>query len=76
MTVTGRTMADNLAALDPPAPDGDVVHVLSDPIHAQGGIAVLTGSLAKAASSRSDTEPDVSTAISTSPKASLCSDGR
>src|SRR5450631_1735389 len=46
MTVTGRTMADNLAALDPPAPDGDVVHVLSDPIHAQGGIAVLTGSLA------------------------------
>ena len=36
MTVTGRTMADNLAALDPPAPDGDVVHVLSDPIHAPG----------------------------------------
>jgi dihydroxy-acid dehydratase len=46
MTVTGRTMADNLAALDPPAPDGDVVHPMSDPIHAQGGIAVLTGSLA------------------------------
>jgi len=46
MTVTGRTMAENLQALDPPAPDGDVVHVLSDPIHAQGGIAVLTGSLA------------------------------
>jgi dihydroxy-acid dehydratase len=46
MTVTGRTMADNLAALDPPAPDGDVVHTMSDPIHAQGGIAVLTGSLA------------------------------
>jgi len=46
MTVTGRSMADNLAALDPPAADGDVVHPLSDPIHAQGGIAVLTGSLA------------------------------
>ena len=46
MTVTGRTMAQNLESLDPPAPDGDVVHVLSDPIHAQGGIAVLTGSLA------------------------------
>ena len=46
MTVTGRTMAQNLEALDPPAPDGDVVHVLSDPIHPQGGIAVLTGSLA------------------------------
>ena len=39
-------MAQNLEALDPPAPDGDVVHVLSDPIHPQGGIAVLTGSLA------------------------------
>ncbi len=46
LTVTGQTMAENLAALDPPAPDGDVVHPLSDPIHAQGGIAVLTGSLA------------------------------
>jgi len=44
--VTGRTMAENLSALDPPAPDGDVVHVISDPIHAQGGIAVLRGSLA------------------------------
>ena len=46
MTVTGRTMAENLAALDPPAPDGEVVHPLSAPIHTQGGIAVLTGSLA------------------------------
>ena len=46
LTVTGRTMAENLATLDPPAPDGDVVHPLGDPIHADGGIAVLTGSLA------------------------------
>jgi len=46
MTVTGKTMAENLAALAPPAPDGDVVHVMGDPIHTQGGIAVLTGSLA------------------------------
>jgi dihydroxy-acid dehydratase len=46
LTVTGRTVAENLAAIDPPAPDGDVVHRLSDPIHAVGGIAVLTGSLA------------------------------
>jgi dihydroxy-acid dehydratase len=46
LTVTGKTMAENLANLAPPAPDGDVVHPLSDPIHAQGGIAVLTGSLA------------------------------
>jgi hypothetical protein len=30
-----------LRALDPPAPDGDVVHSLRNPIHAQGGIAGL-----------------------------------
>jgi dihydroxy-acid dehydratase len=46
LTVTGRTMAEELAELDPPAPDGDVVHPLSDPIHAVGGIVVLTGSMA------------------------------
>ncbi|HEY9557536.1 MAG TPA: dihydroxy-acid dehydratase [Acidimicrobiales bacterium] len=46
LTVTGKTVAENLADLDPPAPDGDVVHPLSDPIHEIGGIAVLTGSLA------------------------------
>jgi dihydroxy-acid dehydratase len=46
LTVTGKTMAENLADLDPPAPDGDVVHALGDPIHAIGGIAVLRGSLA------------------------------
>jgi dihydroxy-acid dehydratase len=46
LTVTGRTVAENLAALDPPAPDGSVVRPLSDPIHADGGIAILHGSLA------------------------------
>jgi dihydroxy-acid dehydratase len=46
ITVTGRTVAENLAALDPPAPDGEVLHSLSDPLHAQGGLAILTGSLA------------------------------
>ena len=46
LTVTGRTMAENLAELDPPAPDGSVVRPLSEPIHADGGIAVLSGSLA------------------------------
>jgi dihydroxy-acid dehydratase len=46
LTVTGKTVAENLAALDPPAPDGDVVHALTNPIHTQGGIAVLRGSLA------------------------------
>jgi dihydroxy-acid dehydratase len=46
LTVTGRTIAENLAALDPPAPDGDVVHPLTDPIHTDGGLAILRGSLA------------------------------
>jgi len=46
LTVTGHTIAENLAALDPPAPDGTVVHPLSDPIHADGGLAILTGTLA------------------------------
>jgi dihydroxy-acid dehydratase len=46
LTVTGKTIAENLAALDPPAPDGEVVHPLSDPIHVSGGIAILRGSLA------------------------------
>ena len=46
LTVTGKTMAENLADINPPAPDGDVVHPLTNPIHAEGGIVVLTGSLA------------------------------
>ncbi len=46
LTVTGRTMAENLAAVGPPAPDGVVIHPLTDPLHASGGIAVLQGSLA------------------------------
>jgi dihydroxy-acid dehydratase len=46
LTVTGLTVAENLAAMSLPRPDGSVVHRLSDPIHAVGGIAVLTGSLA------------------------------
>ena len=31
MTVTGKTMAENLSDIDPPAPDGDVIHPLSAP---------------------------------------------
>ena len=46
ITVTGKTVAENLADLDAPAPDGVVVHPLSSPINTQGGIAVLRGSLA------------------------------
>ncbi len=46
LTVTGKTVAENLAELASPAPDGDVVRPFSQPIHVQGGIAVLRGSLA------------------------------
>lgn len=46
ITVTGQTMAENLALLDPPGPDGEVVHRFGDPLHDIGGIAVLTGTLA------------------------------
>ena len=46
VTVTGRTIAENLADLAPPPPDGAVLHPLSAPIHADGGIAILRGSLA------------------------------
>lgn len=46
LTCTGKTMAENLAEINPPLPDGDVVHPVSDPIHAEGGINILSGSLA------------------------------
>src|SRR3954471_7900198 len=46
VTVSGRTMAEELALLDPPGVDAEVVHPLSSPLHPVGGIAVLRGSLA------------------------------
>jgi dihydroxy-acid dehydratase len=46
LTVTGRTVAENLAAAPPPAPDGEVVRPIDRPIHVDGGIAILHGSLA------------------------------
>ena len=46
LTVTGRTMVENLEALDAPAPDGTVIRALTNPIHRTGGITVLHGSLA------------------------------
>src|SRR5512141_2166575 len=46
LTVTGRTMAENLADIAPPDVDGKVVRALSEPIHRTGGITVLRGSLA------------------------------
>jgi dihydroxy-acid dehydratase len=46
LTVTGRTVAENLDALDPAAPDGQVIRPLSNPVHGQGGTGILYGSLA------------------------------
>lgn len=46
LTCTGKTLAENLAEIDPPGPDGVVVHPLDAPINAEGGILVLRGSLA------------------------------
>jgi dihydroxy-acid dehydratase len=46
ITCTGKTVAENLTEIDPPAPDGVVVHPLSAPIHTDGGIVILSGSLA------------------------------
>lgn len=46
LTVTGKTMAENLAELDPDPIDGTVIHHLDDPIHATGGLSILHGSLA------------------------------
>jgi len=46
MTVSGKSMAESLAEYHARQPDGDVVHDLDHPIHVQGGIAVLRGSLA------------------------------
>jgi dihydroxy-acid dehydratase len=46
LTVTGKTVAENLAAMEIPALDGDVVRTMDNPIHATGGLAILRGSLA------------------------------
>ena len=46
LTVTGKTVAENLADLNPPDPDGKILRSLGNPIHKTGGISILTGSLA------------------------------
>jgi dihydroxy-acid dehydratase len=46
ITVTGRTVAENLELLQVPPPDGEVVRQFDNPIHDIGGIAILQGSLA------------------------------
>jgi dihydroxy-acid dehydratase len=46
LTVTGRTVAENLADIAPPDPDGKIIHAVSSPIHRTGGLLILKGSLA------------------------------
>ena len=46
LTVTGRTMAENMADIAPPDPDGKIIREMSDPIHKTGGLTILRGSLA------------------------------
>ncbi|AOX47069.1 MULTISPECIES: dihydroxy-acid dehydratase [unclassified Microbacterium] len=46
LTVTGKTLAENLADLNPDPVDGKVIHSFDNPIHATGGITILHGSMA------------------------------
>jgi dihydroxy-acid dehydratase len=46
LTCTGRTLAENLADMDLPPLDGEVVRELSNPLHRTGGLTILRGSLA------------------------------
>lgn len=46
LTVTGKTMAENLAEIDPPDTDGKIVRRMAEPMHPTGGITILHGSLA------------------------------
>jgi dihydroxy-acid dehydratase len=46
LTVTGRTLAENLEQIQPPRPDGSVIRSMSNPIHKTGGLTILHGSLA------------------------------
>ncbi|MSX41899.1 MAG: dihydroxy-acid dehydratase, partial [Actinobacteria bacterium] len=46
LTVTGKTMAENLAEIAPPAADGDILYSVEKPLAATGGITILGGSLA------------------------------
>jgi dihydroxy-acid dehydratase len=46
LTVTGKTVAENLRDIAPPDPDGKIIHAVNDPIHRTGGLLILRGSLA------------------------------
>ncbi len=46
ITVTGKTVAENLQSINPPDPDGKIIHAVNNPIHKTGGLVILKGSLA------------------------------
>jgi dihydroxy-acid dehydratase len=46
LTVTGKTVAENLNDIKPPDPDGDIIRAMGNPIHRTGGLTILRGSLA------------------------------
>ena len=46
LTVTGKTMAENLKDITPPDPDGEILKAVSNPLSLGGGITILGGSLA------------------------------
>ena len=46
LTVTGKTMAENLADITPPDPDGEILKAVNNPLSTGGGITILGGSLA------------------------------
>lgn len=46
LTVTGKTVAENLAAVAPPDPDGVILRSLAKPLGGVGGITILGGTLA------------------------------
>jgi dihydroxy-acid dehydratase len=46
LTVTGKTVAENLADIAPPDPDGEILRATRDPLAPTGGITILRGSLA------------------------------
>jgi dihydroxy-acid dehydratase len=45
LTVTGKTMAENLKDIKPPDPDGEILKAVKDPLSVGGGITILNGSL-------------------------------
>jgi len=45
LTVTGKTMAENLADIAPPEADGDILYSVEKPLASTGGITILGGSL-------------------------------